>query len=69
LKEKNNGNDSIEDQLHFIRNQDQELDQYQQDLFHLRQYGQTMSIDDGNSMPLPSEIQLLQSMITFLKDQ
>ncbi|CAF3855305.1 unnamed protein product, partial [Adineta steineri] len=66
---KNNGNDSIEDQLHFIRNQDQELDQYQQDLFHLRQYGQTMSIDDGNSMPLPSELQLLQSMITFLKDQ
>lgn len=28
-----------------------------------------MCIDDGNSMPLPTEIQLLQSMITYLKEQ
>ena len=27
-----------------------------------------MCIDNGNSMPLPSEIHLLQSMITFLKE-
>jgi hypothetical protein len=28
-----------------------------------------MCIDEGNSMPLPSEIHLLQSMIMFLKEQ
>jgi len=28
-----------------------------------------MCIEDGNSIPLPSEIQLLQSMINFLKEQ
>ena len=28
-----------------------------------------MCIDDANSIPLPSEIQLLQSMINFLKEQ
>jgi len=28
-----------------------------------------MCVDDSNSMPLPSEIQLIQSMITFLKEQ
>ncbi|CAF3642100.1 unnamed protein product [Rotaria sp. Silwood1] len=64
-----NTQDSIEEQLHFIRMQNQELDQYQDELSHLKQHGQTMSVDDGNAMPLPSEIHLLQSMITFLKEQ
>ncbi|CAM4803210.1 unnamed protein product [Rotaria magnacalcarata] len=66
---KANTQDSIEEQLHSIRMQDQELNQYQDELSHLKQHGQTMCIDDGNSMPLPSEIHLLQSMITFLKEQ
>ncbi|CAF4870986.1 unnamed protein product [Rotaria sp. Silwood1] len=47
--------------------QNQELDQYQDELTHLKQHGQTMCVEDDNSMPLPSEIHLLQSMITFLK--
>jgi hypothetical protein len=82
-----NAQDSIEEQIHFIRvrsiielfislifksilqNQESELDQYQNELSHLKQHGQTMCIDDANSMPLPSEIHLLQSMITFLKEQ
>ncbi|CAF4487048.1 unnamed protein product [Rotaria socialis] len=66
---KANTQDSIEEQLHSIRMQDQELNQYQDELSHLKQHGQTMCIDDGNSMALPSEIHLLQSMITFLKEQ
>ncbi|UJR37453.1 hypothetical protein I4U23_030156 [Adineta vaga] len=66
---KTNGKDSIEEQLHFIRNQVRELDQYQEDLTQLKQYGQSMCLEDGNSLPIPSEIHLLQSMITFLKDQ
>ena len=28
-----------------------------------------MCLEDGNSIPLPSEIHLLQSMITFIKQQ
>ncbi|CAF3764384.1 unnamed protein product [Rotaria sordida] len=64
-----NTQDSIEEQIHFIRMQNQELYQYQDELSHLKQHGQTMCIEDGNSMPLPSQIHLLQSMITFLKEQ
>ncbi|CAF4142454.1 unnamed protein product, partial [Rotaria sordida] len=64
-----NTQDSIEEQLHFIRMQNQELDQYQDELSQLKQHGQTMCIEDGSSMPLPSEIHLLQSMITFLREQ
>ncbi|CAF3964495.1 unnamed protein product, partial [Rotaria sordida] len=66
---KGNIYDSIEEQLHFIRNQNQELNQYQDELIKLKKYGQTICFEDGNSLPLPSEIHLLQSIITFLKQQ
>ncbi|CAF4463156.1 unnamed protein product, partial [Rotaria sp. Silwood2] len=66
---KGNTYDTIEEQLYFIRNQNQELNQYQDELTHLKKHGQTICLEDGNSLPLPSEIHLLQSMITYLKQQ
>ncbi|CAF3823057.1 unnamed protein product [Rotaria sordida] len=41
-----NTQDSIEEQIHFIRMQNQELYQYQDELSHLKQHGQTMCIED-----------------------
>ncbi|CAF3725966.1 unnamed protein product [Adineta steineri] len=64
-----NPQDSIEEQLHFTRNQNQELDQYQQTLIDLKKQGQNICFEDGNAIPLPSEIQIIQSMITSLKQQ
>ncbi|CAF3482671.1 unnamed protein product [Rotaria sp. Silwood1] len=66
---KGNTYDTIEEQLHFIRNQNQELNQCHDELVHLKKHGQTICFEDGNSLPLPSEIHLLQSMITYLKQQ
>ncbi|CAF1053347.1 unnamed protein product [Adineta ricciae] len=64
-----NPQNSIEEQLHFIRSQNQELDHYQQELINLKKQGQTMCFEDGNPIPLPAEIQLIQSTISSLKQQ
>ncbi|UJR08743.1 hypothetical protein I4U23_013000 [Adineta vaga] len=64
-----NNQDSIEEQLHFIRSQNQELDHYQQELINLKKQGQTMCFEDGNPIPLPAEILLIQSTIASLKQQ
>jgi hypothetical protein len=52
-----------------IKNQDQDLEQYQDELSRLKQRGQLLSNDDMHGMPFPFEIQLVQSTIDVLKEQ